>query len=205
VTSTNSNNSRRIFLLIAGIPVIIILAASWLWFYVASGKLDLVDMLGTFNRGTLLSPPVAVEDLQLVDASGQTYTEYTLEPALWRIVVPGRSGCDVQCRDVLHYTRQMHTAMGKYKNRIERVFLGLDMNGSEPLSAELAAQYPQMKLLYTATSIFEGGLGAGAGGLETPAYYVVDPNGWIMLAYAANADGKDLMADLKFLLKNSNG
>jgi hypothetical protein len=62
-----------------------------------------------------------------------------------------------------------------------------------------------MKLLYTATSIFEGGLGAGAGGLETPAYYVVDPNGWIMLAYAANADGKDLMADLKFLLKNSNG
>ena len=99
----------------------------------------------------------------------------------------------------------MHTAMGKYKIRIERVFLGLDLNGSELQSAELAAQYPQMKLLYTATSIFEGVLAAGAGGAETPAYYVVDPNGWIMLAYAANADGKDLMADLKFLLKNSNG
>lgn len=205
MTSTKSKNNRLTFLLIAGIPVVVILAASWLWFYVASGKLDLVDMLGTANRGTLLSPPVAIEELQLEDAAGEAYRQYQLEPALWRIMIPGRASCDAQCLSTLHYTRQIHTAMGKYRMRIERVFLGLDMNGSELQSVELAAQYPQMKLLYTATSIFEGVLGAGASGAETPAYYVVDPNGWIVLAYAANADGKDLMADLKFLLKNSNG
>jgi cytochrome oxidase Cu insertion factor (SCO1/SenC/PrrC family) len=199
------SNSRLTFLLIAGTPLIVILAASWLWFYVASGKLDLIDMLGTANRGKLLSPPVSLEDLQLVDASGQAYTEYQLQPPLWRILVPGETGCDAPCRQLLHYTRQIHTAMGKYKVRIERVFLGLDMNGSEALAAELGAEYPAMKLLYTSASTFQLTVTPAYGGANLPDYYVVDPNGWIMLAYTADADGKDLMADLKFLLKNSNG
>jgi cytochrome oxidase Cu insertion factor (SCO1/SenC/PrrC family) len=204
VTSTNGSN-RRTFLLIAGIPVIVILAASWLWFYVASGKLDLVDILGTANRGALLSPPVPLENLRLVDAAGEEFTEYQREPALWRILIPARSDCDSGCQRVLHYTRQIHTAMGKHKLRIERVFLGLDMDGGEPQAQALADEYPQMKLLYTAASLFEGALGEPGVAAAAPAYYVVDPNGWIILAYTADADGKDLMADLKFLLKNSNG
>ncbi len=200
------NSNRWILLMIAGIPVIVILTASWLWFYVTSGKLDLVDILGTANRGTLLSPPVALDELQVVDATGQVFVDYHQEPALWRIVIPGNAGCDVNCQQLLHYTRQIHTAMGKYQLRIQRVFLGLDMDGSEPLMTELATQYPEMKLLYTAASRFQVVSSMKVqSGVKPPAYYLVDPNGWIMLAYSADADGKDLMADLKFLLKNSNG
>jgi hypothetical protein len=34
-------------------------------------------------------------------------------------------------------------------------------------------------------------------------WYLVDPSGWIMMSYNRDNSYKDVMADLKFLLKNS--
>ena len=50
-------NNRIVLLSIIGIPVTMILAASWLWYFVVQGDLDLVGTLGTANRGTLVQPP----------------------------------------------------------------------------------------------------------------------------------------------------
>lgn len=201
----SDNKNRMTLLLIAGVPVMIILASSWLWYYVASGRLDLVDILGTANRGSLLQPPVNLADLQVVDARGQEFEADAGDGPLWRIMVPGHRDCDVDCQHLLYYTRQIHRAMGKYQNRIARVFLGIGMDGSEPLNAELRQEYPQLKLLYTPSASFQAQLDDRRAAAEQPAYYLVDPRGWIILSYPAGTDGKDLMADLKFLLKNSNG
>ena len=203
--NTVDNRNRMTLLLIAGVPVMIILASSWLWYYVASGRLDLVELVGTSNRGSLLEPPVNLADLQVVDSAGVNFEPGAQAQPLWRIMVPGHSDCDADCLQLLHYTRQMHTAMGKYQKRIERVFLGIGMDGSEPLNATLAQQYPRLKLLYTPSALFQAQLdGLGTASWQ-PAYYLVDPRGWIILSYQAGTDGMDLMADLKFLLKNSNG
>lgn len=199
--NTADNKNRMTLLLIAGVPVIIILASSWLWYYVASGRLDLVDILGTANRGSLLEPPVNLADLPVVDAEGLALEADAGDKPLWRIMVPGRGGCDADCQQLLHYTRQMHRALGKYQNRIERVFLGIGMDGSELLNAELRQEYPRLKLLYTPSASFQAQLDTSG----QPSYYLVDPHGWIILSYQTDTDGKDLMADLKFLLKNSNG
>ena len=43
--STRAN--RTVLLLIGGLPVTMILLATWLWYYVASGELDIVGLLGT--------------------------------------------------------------------------------------------------------------------------------------------------------------
>jgi cytochrome oxidase Cu insertion factor (SCO1/SenC/PrrC family) len=203
--NTADNKNRMTLLLIAGIPVMIILASSWLWYYVASGRLDLVDILGTANRGSLLEPPVNLADLQAVDKEGLDFDPGAEAKPRWRIMVPGRSDCDANCRQLLYYTRQMHTAMGKYQNRIERVFLGIGMDGSESLNAELRQRYPRLKLLYTPSASFQTQLDSRRITAEQPVYYLVDPRGWIILSYQAETDGGDLMADLKFLLKNSNG
>ena len=45
--------------LIAGIPLTMILAATWLWYFVVRGDLDLVCALGTANQGTLVQPVIA--------------------------------------------------------------------------------------------------------------------------------------------------
>lgn len=190
-------------LLIAGVPVVIILAATWLWYYVASGRLDIVSVLGTANLGRLLDPPVAVADLSPVDGAGQVFSPHGDQP-LWRIVLLGGAECDESCRHLLYYTRQIHTAMGKYASRIERVYLAAGANPAENPLGGLAGDYPRLKLLYTSAPASQALLAATAGAPE-PAYFVMDPEGWIILSYAADADGKDIMADLKFLLKNSSG
>jgi hypothetical protein len=200
-----SSSNRMTLLLIAGIPVVIILASSWLWYYVASGRIDLVDLLGTANRGSLLDPPVSLSELAVVDGGGLVFQPEAEGTPLWRIMVPGRGTCDADCQHLLHYTRQMHTAMGKYQNRIERVFLGVGLDGSEPLNVELLQDYPELKLLYTPSASYQALLEDHRTGSGQAVYYLVDPHGWIILSYQADMDGKDLMADLKFLLKNSNG
>ena len=199
--NTATKNSRMALLLIAGIPVIIILASTWLWYYVASGRLDIVSVLGTSNHGRLLDPPVAIGDLGVVDRAGQPFSPAAGRP-LWRILVLGGQSCEDSCKHLLYYTRQIHTAMGKYQPRIERAYLAAGAGpGDEPLSG-LASDYPELNLLYTsapAARALRDAAGPGA------AYFVMDPAGWVILSYTAEADGKDIMADLKFLLKNSNG
>jgi hypothetical protein len=37
------------------------------------------------------------------------------------------------------------------------------------------------------------------------AWYLVDPSGWVMMRYASEVNYKDVIGDLKFLLKNSGG
>lgn len=194
--TTELNKNRLALLLIAGIPVMIILASTWLWYYVASGRLDIIGMLGTANQGSLLEPPLALGELAAMDAANQQPASLDSPRAVWRILLPAADGCDESCREMLHYTRQIHTAMGKYQPRIERILLA-----SSPIDPQLAADYPELKVLYTAASSLDRLSAAAAG---DTAYYVVDPAGWVILGYRADADGKDMMADLKFLLKNSN-
>ncbi len=144
----HTQKNRMALLLIAGIPVIIILASTWLWYYVASGRLDLVSVLGTANKGSLLSPPVSMADLGAVDGSGAAF-EARGERPLWRIMILGGETCDQSCAHLVYYTRQIHTAMGKYTNRIERVFFAEGVEpGVNPLG-ELASDYPELNLLYT--------------------------------------------------------
>ena len=60
------SNNRMVLLLIAGIPVMVVLIATWLWYYVVQGDLDLVAILGTSNNGDLVQPP-----RQLVGDTGE--------------------------------------------------------------------------------------------------------------------------------------
>ncbi|MEP5765492.1 MAG: hypothetical protein ABJ308_12905 [Halieaceae bacterium] len=200
--NTRVNKNRLVLLMIAGVPVMIILAASWLWYYVSSGRIDLVAILGTANRGELLSPPLALADFAPRTAAGDSFEIAAAAPPIWRILIPGEGSCDEACRQTLYYTRQINTAMGKYANRIERVYLAAAERDAG-LAEELAQTYPDLKVLYTAPASMAS-LGSDADG-QMAGYFVVDPAGWIILSYAADADGKDVMADLKFLIKNSGG
>ncbi|MEM0955588.1 MAG: hypothetical protein AAGI24_15715 [Pseudomonadota bacterium] len=206
--TTGINRNQMALLMIAGIPVMIILASTWLWYYVASGRLDLVGVLGTANRGTLVSPPLAIADFAPVDALGRAFEPRDDRP-LWRIVIPGGAHCDAGCEELLYYTRQIHTAMGKYANRIQRVYLAQDAAPGDSGLENLKQGYPGINLLYTSAPAITAARSADIAGQtgqgSKPGYYVMDPSGWLILSYAADADGKDVMADLKFLLKNSNG
>ena len=82
-TNTQANaqrNGRLVILLIAGIPLTLILAATWLWYFVVNGNLDLVGALGTANRGELIQPPRQIDDYALAEDSGALFRYAELEP-----------------------------------------------------------------------------------------------------------------------------
>jgi hypothetical protein len=211
-----STKNRMVLLLIAGIPVTVILIATWLWYYVVEGELDLVGTIGTSNSGTLVRPPRQLDGFDLIQAQGLPL-RYSDISRKWTFLVPGTRGCDKTCEEMLYTTRQIHVAMGKGFNRIQRVYLSdtpvastlisfatLSDNHPAPASFSeyLAAEHRGMKAFTIAAEPHQTLLAEHLANPDT--WYLVDPAGWIMMSYDTEVDYKDVISDLKFLLKNSS-
>jgi hypothetical protein len=210
-------SGRLTLLLIAGIPVTVILAATWMWYFVASGQLDLVGALGTANKGDLLQPPRQVNDARLLDRSGNAWAPVSNRRATWTLVVPQRSPrCDAACEARLFETRQIHMALGKEMGRVDRALvstqaelsLAVDaLSDERPLPEDFDAYLERdqrgLTLLHGSEEAFARlfpELDA-----EPASWYLMDPAGWIMMRYDPSVGYKDVISDLKFLIKNSNG
>ncbi|KGE04827.1 hypothetical protein HRUBRA_00580 [Pseudohaliea rubra DSM 19751] len=211
------NRNRLVLLTIVGIPVTMILAATWLWYFVVNGELDLVGSLGTANNGELLAPPRPVTELGLVDQAGNAFTLASGEPK-WTLLVPAPGACDASCERRLYLTRQIHVAMGKAFNRLQRAWVGDRPLADTAFSAEAlsdgSAPPADFRAYLRTQHVGLLTLGADRAALRAQfpeladrpdTWYLVDPAGWVMMAYDDSVSYKDVMADLKFLLKNSNG
>lgn len=209
-------NNRMVLLLIAGIPVTVILIATWLWYYVVQGDLDLVAMLGTSNNGTLVQPPRQLDDVELENPGGLPVRFSELDRR-WTFLIPGSQRCDTVCEKTLYTTRQIHIAMGKEINRIRRIYLSDTPVGDTALTFKLLSDNRP------APADFSGFLSSEHRGMKAftmlhehyptlfkeyaidrGTWYLVDPAGWIMMSYDSEVDYKGVMSDLKFLLKNSS-
>ncbi len=219
MTNTNpAAGNRMVLLLIGGIPLTVILTASWLWFFVARGDLDLVGMLGTANRGTLVQPPRQLDDQVLRDESGARIKITGLEPR-WTMVIPVAGGrCDASCEETLYLTRQIHVAMGKEFNRLRRLYLSDEAVQDTGLAVEklsddrrvpasfaryLSTEHNGMLALTLSVAAYQALFPEQDADAGT--WYLMDPAGWIMMSYNDQVPYKDVIADLKFLLKNSGG
>ncbi|WP_241505953.1 SCO family protein [Parahaliea mediterranea] len=215
--AAGASNGRLVLLLIAGLPVTMILAASWLWFFVVKGDLDIVGVLGTANRGNLVQPPRQLAEAGLTEADGSAFAFSVLEPQ-WTFVVANESArCDSACEHLLYLTRQIHLAMGKEYNRIRRFYvsdikpgstrLAVDqLSDGHPLPADFATylerEHPEVLALTGTSGQMQSLFPEHADAPDS--WYLVDPAGWIMMRYDDSVSYKDVIADLKFLLKNSS-
>ncbi len=213
-----ARNGRLILLLIAGIPVTMILASTWLWYFVVKGDLDVVGALGTANQGTLVQPPRDLAAVDATDSLGAALAFPTDNPK-WTLLVPQRGmDCDRACEGRLYLTRQIHIAMGKEMNRIRRAFIGdtalprIDLSvpaltddrpAPETFADYLGREHRGLTAVTTTPSTLQQLFPELA--KEPGTWYLVDPAGWIMMSYSPEVTYKDVISDLKFLLKNSNG
>ena len=215
---TGARNGRLILLLIAGIPVTMILAASWLWYFVVNGDLDVVGALGTANQGELVQPPRNLAAVDAADALGAVLPFPVSNPK-WTLLVPQTGEiCRATCEERLYLTRQIHIAMGKEMNRIRRAFITdtpmpemrLDvpaLSDDKPVpmdfEAYLRTEHPGLAAVTTTPATMQTLFPEFAH--EHGTWYLVDPAGWIMMSYSPDISYKNVISDLKFLLKNSNG
>ncbi len=215
VITSQRRRARLVLILIAGIPLSMMLGATALWWAVEQGHVDVLGSVGTANHGELIDPPRSVTDV-IFQHEGVAETLWQDLPAKWRLLVVQRGEvCDAICQQQLYQTRQIHLALGKDFNRVGRVILsdtapkavtvtpeaadGVGAGLSDWLSREhdgiTALTVPSEKLSTLAPEA-----------LESPAqWYVVDPAGWIMMRVSDDLYYKDVISDLRFLLKHSGG
>ncbi|MDG1065313.1 MAG: hypothetical protein P8O91_03770 [Luminiphilus sp.] len=218
---------RAVLLLIAGIPLTMMLAASWLWYFVVEGDLNLVGAIGTANNGTLVAPPRELQSVVFADDAGRPFRWTDLEPRWTLVVANAGPACDSACERRIWFTRQIHIALGREFNRVRRVFIA--DHGSATVSMVSPALKPEgwpanfesgtvleylstghagLVALDTTPTAFEGlfsELSAKPGLEQEGGWYLVDPAGWVMMRFQDDLDYKAVIADLKFLLKNSGG
>lgn len=213
---TAPNNGRMVMLLIAGIPLTMVLAATWLWWFVVRGDLDIVQMLGTANRGTLLNPPRELAAAELAAPSG-TPLPWTNTDRQWTLLVTNSGAeCATNCEYKLYLTRQIHMALGKEFPRVRRMLVtdrattdtALEvaaLSDGKPAPGDfsqfLASEHGGLSVLRLDASAWPALFPEALAAAET--WYLVDPAGWVMMSYAEDDSYKDVISDLKFLLKNS--
>ena len=208
--------ARRLLLLIAGIPLSMMLAATALWWAVQNGYVDILGSVGTANHGELINPPRSLTDV-VFQHEGVADTLWEDLPAKWRLLVVQRGDvCGDTCQQQLYQTRQIHLALGKDFNRVGRVVLGHVATASVTAPADLEDGEASLALLD-----WLGKEHVGVTPLTLPAsqlnalvpesvdqpehWYVVDPAGWIMMRISDDLYYKDVISDLRFLLKHSGG
>ena len=233
---TDQRGGRAILLLIAGLPATMIMAATWLWYFVERGDIDIVGALGTANSGEILSNPVNIRSRSFTASDGSETSLDALEPKWTFMVINSGETCDATCSELLYLTRQIRIAIGRDFHRIQRVMM-VDLPADTiRIQTSTGAEGAQERIEGGAvTEAIDNASTIAAAG-ETPlldaiesehpdvsvwqagsepvvperhaadsAWYLVDPSGWVMMRYSSEVNYKDVIGDLKFLLKNSGG
>lgn len=203
-TSTNTGSKKQVAL-IMGIPVIVVLFSSLLFFLAKENVIN----FGTVNHGTLIRPPVQMGDLSPERNDGSRFL-FDLPDSKWAYMVVGGQQCQGACERMLYLTRQTRIALGKKTDRVERIYLALDGPIAPSLRDFLETEHEDVTVLYAEGSEFVAAMrDMESNPRDRQSFYVVDPLGWIMMNYRAEdvgqdgltALGKSILEDMKRLLK----
>lgn len=186
-----------------GSLVLVVITSTLLFRAAATGKIDLPALLGTKNNGVLIRPPRPIAELPLLSANGEAF-DFSKQPKQWTIVIPVTAHCDAQCQNTIYMTRQIHVALGKYADRVRRYLITTEY----PLDGEFQnflKDHPKVEILRANTDDFSQYFStSNLQPLKNHQYLIVDPDGWFMMYYDAQHEGKAVLKDLKFLLTNSH-
>ncbi|MGZ0786333.1 hypothetical protein ACXM5X_25645 [Pseudomonas saponiphila] len=133
--------------------------------------------------------------------NGQTRADIGVqaEEDRWQILVTAPKECAVDCQQLVYLARQIQVALGRDASRASHA-----LASAQPLSAEYAArlqrEYPQLQRYPLDLATFT----QGAKDKDAPQLWIVDPHSNLVLRYDARVKGKDLLNDLRHLLKLSN-
>jgi len=200
-TTKKPGSGRRDLFLILGMLIAVIATSTALYWAATNGRVNLPALLGTKNNGDLITPPRSFGELSLQKLDGQAFV-FSMEKPRWSLLIPVSNHCDARCEQTLHLTRQMHVALGKNASRVQRYLISKD--GAPDVAFEkLLTQHAGVKVLLAEPTVYQK-LFDGFDPIAHQQYFVVDPAGWMMMAYGPQHGGQSVMTDLKFLLSNSH-
>ena len=117
----------------------------------------------------------------------------------WQLLVTAPAACAADCQQLVYLARQLQISLGRDASRASHALAGAQPLSSE-YEAKLKAEYPQLQRYPLDVSTFTRNA-AAPGDAQL---WIVDPHGNLVLRYDAKVKGKDLLNDLRLLLKLSN-
>lgn len=158
---------------------------------------------GTANKGVLMAPPMALPELALRTLEGKAW-DINANEKKWRYVIPGFAACDTTCEENLYLTRQVHIRLGNKAGRVERIYLLLDDNLSPELREKIKVEHPRLKIMQAEKQAWKALVAnTNVVGDTSGRYFLMDQEGFMMMAYGKNHNGAALLKDVKKMLKLS--
>lgn len=152
-------------------------------------KTGLYSSIGTTNHGTLIEQSLTLDQI----LNTQPVTSESVNPNTWKLMFIMPTQCDNTCENGLYLLKQIETAMGPDKPRVDTLVI-------QPQRRSELDQVMQSALSKA----------AAAAPSESKYLYLVDPQGRVFMHYSVMADrheavlhGRDIVKDMKHALKLS--
>jgi len=183
-----------LILAVCAAPVI----ASYLAYFVVRPE-------GRSNYSELIEPlrplPAA---LPLTDLQGRAVEAKSLQ-GQWLLVVVAGGACDAGCEKRLWLQRQLREALGRDKDRVDKVWLVDDAQALRPETQQAVSQGDAVTVLRVPRETLAQWLAPAAGHELEQHFYVVDPIGNWMLRAPGDPEPARLKRDVERLLRASAG
>lgn len=199
MTDKSINKKNKILIVSVVVAFLSPVILSWYVF----NYTDFLKVRGTSNHGALVVPPVPIENLSLIDPF-QSDRKETLH-GKWSMVYIAET-CDEVCIENVYRMRQIHSSMDKHSLRVQRVLFltDQDINGlSELLTNYAGQQVINTDLIESNTLLDKFRLNSSDNPIQERRTYIVDPLGNLMMSFEPQANPRDIMSDLKKLLRAS--
>ncbi|AOE82605.1 hypothetical protein [Pseudomonas sp. TCU-HL1] len=144
---------------------------------------------GRSYHGALLGNGQTSVDLGVLGAAPQE---------TWQLLVTAPSGCNADCQELVYVARQIHTGLGRDASRASHALAVTEVPAD--YADKLKQEYPQLKR-YDLDAAAYGKATENLGGAQL---WIVDPHGNLVLRYDGSTRGKQILNDLRHLLKLSN-
>ncbi len=183
-----------LILLVCAAPVI----ASYLTYFVIRPE-------GRTNYSTLVDPQRPMpEALPLTDLQGRSVDARSLH-GQWLLVVVSDGACDAACEKRLWLQRQLREALGRDKDRLDKVWLIVDDQAVREQTVQAANAGAPVTVLRVPREALAQWLAPAAGASLEQHFYIVDPLGNWMMRAPGDPDAAKLRRDLEKLMRGSAG
>lgn len=171
---------QLIVLLLVVIGPMILASAMYHWrFWVPDGR---------NYHGTLIGDGSQLADIG-VQGAGQER---------WQLLVTSPGACAEDCRQLVYTARQIHIGLNRDAHRASHG-LAVSRELAADYRAQLQREYPQLGHY----SLDAARYGKAVPEVQGAQLWIVDPKGNLVLRYDSHTKGKDILNDLRLLLKLS--
>ena len=198
MTELTQNKKNKLF-----IVLIIVVFCSPIIFSWLALKTDIVSIRGTSNKGELITPPRPIQDIALIEPLNDQRQDSM--HGKWSMVYVARR-CDQVCMDNVYRMRQLHIAMDKHSLRVQKVLLLTEQTPQsmiDQLTSFAGQQFMDLSNVNVDELINTFRFSEGEDPFNQHRLYIVDPMGNLMMRYQPDVNPRDIMKDLKKLLKFS--